>query len=283
MRDKVYKYLKFIRFKDVERWDFKSLNNKTKSFKYPSITLNKILSKTNVEWIDIDDNGVYPILGVHAHGEGVYINKIAQGKELTMKRYQKSKADTLFYCKVRTVNGQWGIVYPQYANSYGSSNMQYLDIDYNKILPGYFLNLLKLKRLTDIWDKNAIGADGRHFPLNTLLKLDIPLPTIEEQQTLINAYNDKITTAIALDQKAKEVERDTEDYIFSELGIKSQGYPITESELPMASEPQVEYVVNRKQNIDTADTYIWGNEIKKEYKYLKFVRFKDIKRWDVLY
>ncbi|WP_205728492.1 hypothetical protein, partial [Francisella tularensis] len=34
----------------------------------------------------------------------------------------------LFFCKVRTVKGQWGVVYPEYANSYASSNMQYLKL-----------------------------------------------------------------------------------------------------------------------------------------------------------
>lgn len=250
-----YKYLKFVRFKKIERWDSKSLCDESKSFRYPAIILGKILSKADITWINIEDNKQYPILGVHAQGEGVYINKIAHGKELTMKRYQKSKVNTLFYCKVRTVKGQWGIVYPQYADSYGSSNMQYLDIDYKQIIPEYFLNLLKLKRLTDIWDKNAIGADGRHFPLKTLLHLEIPLPTVSEQQSLIFAYNNKILKAAKMEQQAEQIEQEIEDYLLTELGIK--------------------------QNLDTEN--IDKDGIKKDYKYLKFIKFKDSERWDVSY
>ena len=190
-----FSYLRFVNFKNIDRWDIKSLLGNAVSFKYPTQKLKSFLSKADIEWIDIEDDKDYPILGVHAQGEGVYINKIASGKELTMKRYQKSKANTLFYCKVRTVKGQWGVVFPEYANSYGSSNMQYLDINFEKINPEYFLNLLKLKQLTDIWDKNAIGADGRHFTLQTLLNLQIPLPNLLEQETIVSLYKAKIKKA----------------------------------------------------------------------------------------
>ena len=130
-----YTYLKFVKLKDIERWDIKSLSANSLSSNYTMVKLSSLLSSANIEWIDIEDDKTYPILGVHAHGEGVYINKVVLGKELTMKQYQKSKVNTLFYCKVRTVNGQWGVVFPEYANSYGSSNMQYLEINFDLINP----------------------------------------------------------------------------------------------------------------------------------------------------
>lgn len=279
MPENVYTYLKFVRFKDIERWDMKSLLGNSLHFKYQECKFKKILSKTEIEWVDIEDELEYPILGVHAQGEGVYINNVSKGKSLTMKRYQKSKEMSLFYCKVRTVKGQWGIVYPEYSNSYGSSNMQYLDVAYDKIMPQYLMNLLKSNRLTSHWDKNAIGADGRHFNFDTLMNLSFPLPTIEEQRTLVSAYNNKISQSEAFEKQAAQVEQGIEDYLLSELGIKQKGYTQAEPAAINASEPQVEYVVSNRQLEDRSDTYHWGDEIKKEYKYLKFVRFKDVIEW----
>ena len=246
-----FSYLRFVNFKNIDRWDIKSLLGNAVSFKYPTQKLKSFLSKTDIEWIDIEDDIDYPILGVHAQGEGVYINKIASGKELTMKRYQKSKVNTLFYCKVRTVKGQWGIVFPEFANSYGSSNMQYLNIDYEKINPEYFINLLKLKQLTDIWDKNAIGADGRHFTLQTLLDLQIPLPSLPEQETIFSLYKAKIKKAEELEQQAEQIGQDIERYLLNELGIGGQ-----------------------KKT---------GNPRNNGFKFLRFIRFKNANRWDVSY
>lgn len=281
MPENVYAYLKFVRFKDIERWDMKSLLGNSLHFKYQECKFKEILSKTEIEWVDIEDEHEYPILGVHAQGEGVYINNVSKGKSLKMKRYQKSKEMSLFYCKVRTVKGQWGIVYPEYSNSYGSSNMQYLDIAYDMIMPQYLMNLLKLNRLTSHWDKNAIGADGRHFNYDTLMNLTFPLPPLAEQDALVSAYNEKIRQSEALEMQAAQVERDIENYLLSELGIKQKGYTQAEPIATVASEPQMEYVVSNRQMEDRADTYHLGDEIKKENRFLKFVRFKDVERWDV--
>ncbi len=215
-----YKYLNISYFSQTLLWNVSDIHSGIIKYKFPVQKLNSVLSEANIKWISIEDNKQYPILGVHAQGEGVYINKVVYGKELTMKRYQKSKINTLFYCKVRTVNGQWGIVYPQYENSYGSSNMQYLDIDYNKILPEYLLCLLKSKRITQEWDKNAIGADKRHFSLSTLLNLKIPLPLLCEQKKLVSDYNRKIQNATTYDLRFSQTEQNIQIYLNDVLGIK---------------------------------------------------------------
>ncbi len=180
--------LDFVSFNNLSNWSVAHILQSKFSFskKYKIVKLKEFLSTTKMEWVNIEDDTKYPILGVRGQGQGVYINRVALGKELTMKKYQKSKQYHLFYCKVRTVKGQWGIVYPEYENSYASSNMQYLKIDLEKILPEYIELLLKIKKITDEWDKFAIGADGRHFPLNTLLNLEIPLPSLDIQKRIVD-------------------------------------------------------------------------------------------------
>jgi restriction endonuclease S subunit len=137
-----------------------------------------------------------------------------------MKKYQKSKVNYLFYCKVRTVNGQWGVVYPEFENTYGSSNMQYLKIDETKINFKYFELLLSIKKLTDEFDKNAVGADGRHFTLKTLLSLEIPLPSLREQNIIVNNYSNQINNAEKLLLEASDLENEIERYLLNELGVK---------------------------------------------------------------
>lgn len=196
--------LSTINFSKLHEWDIKRTKSVVHFFRYPQCRLSKVLSKADVEWVNIEDDKEYPLLGVHAHGEGVYINKVAKGKELTMRAYQKSQSYLLFYCKVRTVNGQWGIVYPQFEDSYGSSNMQYLKIEQDLLSPIFLENLLKIKRLTKEWDKNAIGANGRHFPLKTLLSLEIPLPTRKQQDGIVAKYNQTISDAKTKEDQASQ-------------------------------------------------------------------------------
>lgn len=213
--------LEFIPYKDFDTWDVKQFINSNLSYSYNVVKLNSILSKAKIEWVDIEDERDYPILGVRSQGQGVYINRVSKGAELTMKRYQKSLSHHLFYCKVRTVGGQWGIVYPQFEDSYGSSNMHYLQINEKIITVKYLELLLKVKRITDEWDLNAIGADGRHFPLKTLLTLNIPLPSLNIQRKMVKAYQEKIELAKRQIQQAEQKERDIETYLYQELGVEA--------------------------------------------------------------
>jgi|GEM_PF-1207119 len=202
-KNKEDSFLNFVDYKDLRLWDVKNYKKTKLKTKFQLVKLDEILSIDKMDWVDIEDEKEYPILGVRAQGRGVYINRIAKGSELTMKKYQKSKANYLFYCKVRTVNGQWGVVYPEFENSYGSSNMQYLKIDERKINLRFFECLLTIKILTNEFDKNAIGADGRHFTLKTLLNQKIPLPSLHEQEKLIGNYFENIKQAQNLKNQAE--------------------------------------------------------------------------------
>jgi type I restriction enzyme M protein len=219
VNNEIYKTLNFIPFANFSSWDVKSFNINSQKFNFKTYELKEVLSKTEIQWVEISDPMEYPILGVRSHGQGVYINRIAKGHELTMKRYQRSKVNTLFFCKVRTVGGQWGVVYPAFADSYASSNMTYLDIDFTKIMPQYLEMLLQVKQLTNEWDKNAIGADGRHFTLNTMLDLQIPLPSLAEQKQLVAEYQAKIDFANDCEKQAQELEQSIEAYLYNELNI----------------------------------------------------------------
>lgn len=246
MQEAIKTYLKYIPFSDFNLWDVKIYSSNKLKPKFPLTKLESFLSVAKMDWIEIEDEKEYPILGVRANGKGVYINRIAKGSELTMKKYQKSKANHLFYCKVRTVNGQWGIVYPEFENSYGSSNMQYLKVDEAKINLKFFELLLSIKSLTNEFDKNAIGADGRHFTLKTLLSLEIPLPSIKEQEFFVKNYYTKIQEAESLSQQAIDLESEIETYLFHALGVKIQ-------------------------------SNILRNSL------IQFINFEDIGRWDTLF
>ena len=242
--ERTYKYLHFIKNSIFFLWDPKRLSLSALKYRYNTIPLKDVLSVPKMEWIDIEDDKDYPILGVHAQGEGVYINRIAKGKELTMKQYQRSKPMHLFYCKVRTVNGQWGIVYPEFSNSYGSSNMQYLSINQEKLNPSFFFLLLRVKSITQEWDKNAVGADGRHFPLKTLLNLQIPLPSLEEQNKIVQQYFDNIKHAQKIETEATKVEDAMRKWLMDNLGIS------------------------------------FNQEVNGHYK-LQFIRYKSLEKWSI--
>lgn len=276
MRDKVYKYLKFIRFKDVVQWDLKRyLNNSVKS-KYEVVALNKLINEESKKFDISDKKSHYGILGVN-NQTGVFDAYIESGAKIKQK-YKKMDTGWIAYNPYRVNVGSIGIKRSEHKYDYISPAYVVFSCK-PSILPEYLYMTMKTPSFNKIIRDNTTGSVRQNLSFDVLKGLTVPLPSIEEQQSIVNAYNDRLSKAKRLEQNVKEVENSIEDYMLSELGIQPQGYPITESELPKASEPQVEYVVNHKQNVDAADTYLWGDEIKKEYKYLKFVRFKDLLEW----
>lgn len=212
--------LSHIPFSKLSVWDVKRLSNdRHYASKFKLVSFDTVLSNANVEWIDIKDDELYPILGVHAYGDGVYINRIAKGNTLTMKRYQKSKANTLFWCKVRTVRGQFGIVNNEYANSYGSSNMKYMSINTELIMPEYLQLLFQRNPLTNYMDTLAVGADGRHFNPSVFLSVKFPLPPMNIQYSLVKNYNNSMQRAKSIEIKADLLMEEIDNYIFDILGI----------------------------------------------------------------
>lgn len=277
MRDKVYKYLKFIRFQDVVQWDLKRyLNNSVKS-KYEVVALNKLINEESKKYDISDKKSHYGILGVN-NQTGVFDAYIESGAKIKQK-YKKMDTGWIAYNPYRVNVGSIGIKRSEHKYDYISPAYVVFSCK-PSILPEYLYMTMKTPSFNKIIRDNTTGSVRQNLSFDVLKGLTVPLPSIEEQKAIVKEYNDRLSKAKRLEQNVKEVENSIEDYLLSELGIQPQGYPITESEHPMASEPQVEYVVNHKQSVDAADTYLWGDEIKKEYKYLKFVRFKDIERWD---
>lgn len=216
-----FNFLKTTSFKLADVWDCKKLlNKKTYTSKYPLLPFSEVLKDIKIEWENIVDDKKYSILGVHAYGEGVYIYKEALGKELTMRKYQKTVLNTLFWCKVRTVHGQFGVITDDFVNTYASSNMQYMEIVKEKIVPEYLQLLFYKNPLTTYMDTLSIGADGRHFNKNVLLNVKIPIPPLKEQKSLVKKYQETIDQAKSLENQADETEKNIDDYIFHTLGIQ---------------------------------------------------------------
>lgn len=281
MQDKVYKYLMFIRYKDIENWSVQyAISNRLRfGQQYELKKIGSFLSRNKTP-IVVKDDTYYKRVTIKTNNGGCCLRDKMLGKRIGTKLQFKISSGQFILSKIDARNGAMGVVPVECDNAIITSNFWTFDVDNTLVNSDYLSLITTTKEFVKFAENASNGTTNRHYLQESLfLNVKVPLPTLDKQQALVKAYNDRLSKAKRLEQNVKEVENNIEDYMLSELGIQPQGYPITESELPMVREPQVEYVVNHKQNVDAADTYLWGDEIKKEYKYLKFVRFKDITEW----
>lgn len=283
MPENVYTYLKFVRYRELENWSVSHILGMNMGFNemYPMIPIGNVIGRS-ANAINIEDNVSYKQITLKTNGGGAVLRDVKQGKSIGTKKQFVVSAGQFIMSKIDARNGAFGVVGADLDGAVVTADFPVFDVVKEKVMPEYLSLISSTAPFVRFAQSCSRGTTNRQrIDVSLFLSQKIPLPTIEEQRTLVSAYNNKISQSEAFEKQAAQVEQDIEDYFLSELGIKQKGYTQAEPTTTVASEPQVEYVVSNRQLEDRADTYHWGDEIKKEYKYLKFVRFRDVERWDV--
>src|SRR5690606_21684191 len=108
--------------------------------------------------------------------------------------------------------------------------------------PEYLFLVFKTDTFNKVINENTTGSVRQNLSFDKLKDLEIPLPTLQEQQAIVEAYFTKIKEANQLELEANNIDQEIEKYLFTELGIST------------------------------------GNKIEKK-KGLNFVEFKDVLEW----
>ena len=224
MNNITFSFLNFINFTDLSYWTTKRFFAKELVFskKHPLKFFGYFLEKISPKIEQIQDDVDYSIIGVRSYGMGAYINRISQGRNLKMKKYQLAEENHLIWCKVDTKNGAFGVVTSNLKNSYASSNMTLAKIDNSKITNDYLQLIFRSRKIQQYLDSFVSGTTNRKYiKIDELLsKIQIPLPSLNVQKEIVKKYNDKSKLAEEQEQKANDLEKNIEKYIFEMLGLK---------------------------------------------------------------
>ena len=220
------KYINTIDFLTLFSWDVKAYLSKSDKFNpsFPVVLFGEFLKKPQIEKVKIEDDKEYKILGVRSYGKGAFTNRTVLGKSLKMREYQQAKADHLFWCKVDTKNGAFGVITDELADGVASSNMTFAEIDTSKINVDFLQILFTSKGVMQYLDSFVTGTTNRKYirPDQLINEIKIPLPSLSEQETILNNYYSKIKEAEDLEKQANDLEGEIEKYLYTELGLEKE-------------------------------------------------------------
>lgn len=212
-----------ITFSDLSIWDVKNYFRQQDTFNesYPLVLFGEFLNKPIVKKTKIDDDNEYRILGVRSYGKGAYINRIVKGNSLKMRTYQIAPIDHLFWCKVDTKNGAFGIIDENLANGVASSNMTFAEINKSKANTEYVQLLFTSPKVNQYMDGYVTGSTNRKYikPNQLLEEVKIPLPPLPEQNRIVTKYNQKIQLADEQEEQANNLKKEIEEYVIEKLGV----------------------------------------------------------------
>lgn len=219
------KYISTIPFSGLFNWDVKIIlgDNIITSKKHPMKPFSYFTRPANIQKIKIEDEQEYKIIGVRSYGLGAYKNRITKGKYLKMKVYQQAKLNHLFWCKVDTKNGAFGIITQELSDGIASSNMMFAELDLSRINPDYLQLLFRCPKINAYMDSMVTGTTNRKYIRFTdlLNNVNVPVPLLEDQNKLVEEYNKTITKAAQYNADINRISSDLSNKIKALLGYKN--------------------------------------------------------------
>ena len=219
---KVIGKLKFVSFENIESWSASFLFGTINKFnrKYKTLEINKLLVRNN-EYVIIEDEKLYKRVTVKINANGVVLRDEEYGKNIGTKRQFIAKEGQMIVSKIDARNGAFGLIPSELDGAIVTNDFPLFDINHHLVNKNYLILLAKTNLFVDFAKSCSSGTTNRQrMDMDKFLTLEIPLPSISEQEAIIKNYYGKIEQAVAWELEADTIEEKIKTYLFESLGIE---------------------------------------------------------------
>lgn len=243
-------FLKIIDFTQLVNWSSYALLGKELIYtqKYPFVRIGDFL-KRNKEAVKIKDEISYKRATIRINGNGISLRDTVLGKEIGTKNQFIIHAGQFLLSKIDARNGAFGVVPTELEGGIITGNFWTFDVDYLKINPHYLSLLTGTKEFQKLSQSASVGTTNRNYLQESqFLNFEIPLPSLIEQEKILDAYSSKIEEAKSLQKRAVDFDKEIEKYFFEVLDIietKKRNFSKTLNLVPFYSIDKwgVEYIL----------------------------------------
>lgn len=221
---KTYNKLKFVGFSNIESWSASFLFGTINKFnrKYRVLKISELLVKNN-ESIIIEDEKLYKRVTVKINANGVVLRDEEYGKNIGTKRQFIAKEGQMIVSKIDARNGAFGLIPSELDGAIVTNDFPLFDINHHLVNKNYLILLAKTNLFVDFAKSCSSGTTNRQrMDMDKFLTLEIPLPSISDQEAIVKNYYNKITQATTYEQQAETLEKNIETYLFKTLRIEQK-------------------------------------------------------------
>lgn len=139
-------------------------------------------------FIKIDDSKIYRRVRIKIHRQGMVLRDEVKGYEIKTKSQQVCKANQFLVAEIDAKVGGYGIVPENLEGTIVSSHYFLFDIDNKKIDLNYFDTFIK----TDLFFSQIKAEGSTNYASirpKDILKINIPLPSLEDQKIIASKIN----------------------------------------------------------------------------------------------
>lgn len=214
-------YLKNTRLKLLENWSVQYLLESKFSYNdlFDLVPIGSFLIKSRLK-ILIEDDKLYQRVTVKINNNGVFPRDIEIGKNIGTKQQYFVKAGQFLMSKIDARNGAFGLVPENLDGAIVTNDFPAFDINKSFINPTFLVLITTTKEFIKFAQSCSSGTTNRQrIDIDLFLNVKIPLPSIPEQNRIVEAYNKKNRLAEEQHQSADKLEKNIVEYLFEVIGI----------------------------------------------------------------
>jgi restriction endonuclease S subunit len=215
-------YLKTTRLNLLVNWSVRYLKEARFSYNknFELAPIGSFLTKSRNK-IKIENEKFYQRVTVKINNGGVFPRNTEKGENIGTKQQYKIRAGQFLMSKIDARNGAFGLVPENLDGAIVTNDFPVFNVDKTKINPEFLVLITTTKEFIQFAQSCSSGTTNRQrIDIDLFLNVKIPLPSIPEQNRIVEAYNKKIKEAEELEQKAKKLEEGIEYFLFEKLGLE---------------------------------------------------------------
>lgn len=222
------KYISTVPFSGLFNWSVQYLNDSKIAFSkaYPMMRIGEFL-KRNKTAVAIEDDKTYKRATIKVRNGGIFLRDEEKGSNIGTKNQFLISEGQFLLSKIDARNGAFGVVPEVLDGGIITSNFWTFDVDYNIINPHYLALLTTTEAFVQFCEQASNGTTNRHYLQEPLfLNIKVPVPSLEEQNKLVEEYNKTITKATQCDADINRISSDLSNKIKALLGYKDDSSDI---------------------------------------------------------
>ena len=215
------KYISTVPFSGLFNWSVQYLNDSKIAFSkaYPMMRIGEFL-KRNKTAVVIEDDVIYKRPRIRVRNGGISLRDEILGEKIgTKNQFLISKGQFLL-SKIDARNGAFGVVPEKLDGGVITGNFWTFDVDYNIVNPHYLALLTTADAFIQFCEQASNGTTNRHYLQEPLfLNIKVPVPSLEEQNKLVKAYNDIMFFIKMEEMKAMDIDLKATVSVRNALGV----------------------------------------------------------------
>ena len=215
------KYISTVPYSGLFNWSVQYLNDSKIAFSkaYPMMRIGEFL-KRNKTAVVIEDDVIYKRPRIRVRNGGISLRDEILGEKIgTKNQFLISKGQFLL-SKIDARNGAFGVVPEKLDGGIITGNFWTFDVDYNIVNPHYLALLTTTDAFIQFCEQASNGTTNRHYLQEPLfLNIKVPVPSLEEQNKLVMAYNDIMVFIKMEEMKAIDIDVKATVGVRNALGV----------------------------------------------------------------